>query len=98
MYNKLDEVKKYSDPEIVVKRALQLYGRDVDIRISTRKDKKYMIYDKKMGQYIHFGQLPYYDYTRHGDEIRRMKFQQRNHKWSYAPKYSSRFMSYFLLW
>lgn len=100
MENKLVELRKYSDPRIVVQRAIKLYGKNVDIRVSTRKDKKYMIYDPKKRQWIHFGSFnpPMEDYTKHGDEIRRMKFQIRNHRWAYAPKYSSAFMSYFILW
>ena len=98
MENKLIELKKYSNPEIVVQRAIKLYGKDVDIRVSTRKDKKYMIYDPKKRQWISFGQMGYEDYTKHGDEIRRMKFQIRNHRWAYSPKYSASFNTYYLLW
>jgi len=96
--SKLEQIFPYSDPNIVFARAKKLFGRDVKIEYSTRKDKKYMLYDPNKRVWIHFGQLPYYDYTRHRDEIRRMRFQQRNHKWSTAPKYSPRFLSYFLLW
>lgn len=96
--SKLEQIFPYSDPNIVFARAKQIFGRDVKIEYSTRKNKKYMLYDPNKREFIHFGQLPYEDYTRHRDEVRRMKFQIRNHEWSKAPKYSPRFLSYFLLW
>jgi hypothetical protein len=100
MENKLVELRKYSNPEIVVQRAIKLYGKNVDIRVSSRKNKKYMIYDPKKRQFIHFGSFnpPMEDYTKHGDEIRRMKFQIRNNRFASANKYSPAFNTYYLLW
>lgn len=94
--NKLKELQKYSDPEIVMSKAKQMGFNPV--QISSRKDKKYMVFDgHKM---VHFGQFkpPYEDYTKHHDEKRRSNFLKRNHKWAHAPKYSSAFLSYKLLW
>lgn len=64
---------------------------------SSRKDKKYMIMspDNKV---IHFGQRGYADFTAHKDIARLRNFQSRNAKWKDAPKWSSAWMSYHLLW
>lgn len=96
--SKLEELWKYSDPNIVFARAKQLYGRDVKIDYSEKKDKKYKLYDPNKREFIHFGQMGYEDYSRHRNEIRRMLFQQRNHRFASAPKYSAAYNSYYLLW
>jgi hypothetical protein len=63
---------------------------------SSRKDKKYMIFDgNKM---IHFGQMFYEDATKHHDKRRILNFRNRNSKWANAPIYSAAWLSYNLLW
>jgi hypothetical protein len=37
---------------------------------------------------IHFGSSLYQDYTKHGDDKGRKRFQQRNHKWKNAEPYT----------
>ena len=92
--NKLNELRQYSDPEYVMNKAQQLGLNPV--YPSSQKKHKYMVFDgTKM---IHFGLLPYQDYTYHHDPIRLMKFKKRYWKWQYAPKYSPRFLSWTLLW
>ena len=54
-----------SNPEIVYKRARKLYGNNIIIKESTRKDKKYMILDNNTGKYVHFGSLNHFDYTKY---------------------------------
>jgi hypothetical protein len=54
-----------SNPKLVYERARQLYGNDVIINESTRKDKKYMILDTNTNKYIHFGSLNHLDYTKY---------------------------------
>jgi hypothetical protein len=63
---------------------------------STRNNKKYMIISN--GKRIHFGDPNYADYTGHKDETRRNNFLIRNRSWKTAPKFSSSWLSYFLLW
>ena len=53
-----------SNPEMVYKRAKKLYGDNIIIKESTRKDKKYMILDNT-GKYVHFGSLNHLDYTKY---------------------------------
>ena len=91
---KLDQLREYSDPEFVMKKAQELGYNQV--HESSRKDKKYMVFDgHKM---IHFGQMFATDWTRHLNDKRRMNFRKRNWRWEYTPKYSASNLSYTLLW
>ena len=88
------DLKKYSDPDLVRHKAFEMGLNEV--HASSRKDKKYMVFDgHKM---VHFGQMGYEDYTYTGDELKRDRFRKRNHRWAYAPKYSPSWLSYWLLW
>ena len=96
--DKLENVNKYSDTERVFELAKKIIGDDVKIDISTRKNKKYMVLNPNTNKWVHFGQLPYYDYTKHRDEERRERFLKRNSHWASADKYSPAYLSYILLW
>ena len=89
-------INKYSNPSIVMKKAKELNLNP--IQLSSRKDKKYMVLDPNTNKMVHFGQMGYEDYTKHHDEKRRELFRKRNHKWATAEKYSSAWLSYYLLW
>jgi hypothetical protein len=91
--NKLEELKKWSNPEEVIKRGKKY---NMNIEISNRKDKKYMLLHN--GKYIHFGQMNYKDFTLTNDENKRRLFKLRNARWANADKYSAAFLSYNLLW
>lgn len=91
-------INLYSDPEIVFKLAKQIYGKNVHITLSTRKDKKYMILDPHTNKYIHFGQMGYEDYTKHKNKERRHKFLTRNKRFKDYDMYTPAYMSYYLLW
>ena len=91
---KLDKLREYSDPEYVMWKAQELGYNP--IHESSRKDKKYMVFDgHKM---IHFGQMFATDYTKHLDDKRRMNFRKRNWRWEYTPQYSASNLSFTLLW
>jgi len=92
--NKIQELKKYSDPVEVAKIAKRY---DLEVFPSTRKDKKYMIKldDNKV---VHFGQMLYKDYTLTKDDKKRDAFRARNHKWASANKTTAAWLSYHLLW
>ena len=96
--NKRDEIKKYSNPKIVYKKAINLYGDNVLIRLSTKKNKKYMIYDKLNDRWVHFGEMGYVDYTKSNDDYKRELFKIRNYKWKNAPFNTPSYMAYYLLW
>ena len=87
-----------SNPDTVFRKAKEIYGDDVELYFSTHKDKKYMIRNPETGKFIHFGAMGMTDYTKHRDEGRRWRFQQRNKKWKDADPYSPAFMAYYLLW
>lgn len=95
---KIEKLKTKSDIEEVVAKSKRIYGDDVILYVSDRKDKKYMILNPNTNKWIHFGSIDYEDFTKHGDEKRRERFQIRNHKWSRAPKWSSAYASYYILW
>lgn len=97
MEAKAEEVMKYSDPLKVAKLARKYLGKKTPIYFSTRKAKKYMVQDPD-GKWIHFGALGYADYSKHQDKERRDKFQKRNAKWKDAPKWTARWLSWWLLW
>ena len=93
-----EDIYNYTNPDIVFKKAKKIFGKDVNIKLSTRKDKKYMILNPNNNKWVHFGQYPYEDYTKHKDKERRNKFRQRNSKWADADEYSPAFMAYYILW
>ena len=91
---KLDQLREYSDPDYVMWKAQELGYNP--IHESSRKDKKYMVFDgHKM---IHFGQFGATDYTKNLDDKRRMNFRKRNWRWEYTPQYSASNLSFTLLW
>jgi hypothetical protein len=102
MEEKYNELKKFSNPNIVKKKAVEIFGKDVKIAVSTRKGKKYMIQDPQ-GRWVHFGGFnpPMEDYTKHQDPERRRRYLARATKirgeWASNP-YSSNSLSLSLLW
>lgn len=98
---KVKEIFKYSNPVEVQKRAEKLFGDDVSLELSNRKDKKYMIYDEMENKWVHFGQMGYADFTKHNDDDRRERYLARATKikgnWKENP-YSPNMLSINLLW
>lgn len=94
------ELYKYSNPNEVFKKADEVFDdMSFDIDISTRKNKKYRIRGNFTdGEWVHFGQMGYEDFTKHRDENRRDAFLKRNVKWANANYNSPAFLSYVLLW
>lgn len=95
MDKKLKELSKYSDPSKVLKN-MKKYQVEGDLFISNRRDKKYYILHE--GRKVHFGQMGYKDFTLTNDLRKKEAFQERNHKWKDAPKYTPRWCSWYLLW
>ena len=56
-----------SNPDTVFKRAKQIFGDSCLILPSTKKDKKYMLFDKTNRKFVHFGSIKNYDYTKYLD-------------------------------
>lgn len=95
---KSDEIWKWSNPKMAQKNATKLYKKD--IYRSIRKDKKYMIQDDD-GKWVHFGQMLYEDFTKHGDQSRRENYLKRASKikgnWKGNP-YSANALAMRILW
>jgi hypothetical protein len=91
---------EYSDPYISQAKAFDYLGKNAILYPSTKKDKKYMI-RKPNGMWVHFGQFPYEDYNRHGDENRRRLYLLRtanmHGNWKNDP-YSANNLSRNILW
>jgi hypothetical protein len=93
-------IEDYTNPNKVFQNAKRIYGNDVQIKLSTRKDKKYMLLNPDTKKWVHFGTMkpPMEDYTKHKDNKRRQLFKIRNQKWAEQDLYSPGFMSYYLTW
>ena len=94
---KYEDLVLISDPYKVYSKFKKMYPRDSDIKISTRKNKKYMIYDPNIKKWFHFGSTMS-DWTHHGDKQEKINFLIRNYIWADADTYSSAYASYTLLW
>jgi hypothetical protein len=101
LYNKVKEIKQYSNPEVVFKKAKKYLGYDVNISISTKPEKKYMVYNPHTNKWVHFGQMEYQDFTKHKDLIRRHNYLKRTEfikgNWR-NDKYSPNNLSRNILW
>ena len=94
---KYEDLILISDPYNVYTKFKKIYPPDSDIKISTRKKKKYMIWDPDKEKWFHFGSSDYSDYTKHKDVRIQINFLRRNKRWSDANIYSSAYASYTLL-
>lgn len=96
-----DILYQYSNPEIAQKRAFKYLGKDAILYKSFKKNKKYMIYNPNKNHFIHFGQIPYEDYTKHQNTERRRRYLKRTENmrgdWINDP-YSPNNLSRNILW
>jgi hypothetical protein len=69
-------LEEYSDIKEVQKKAKKYLGKEV--QPSTRKGKKFMVYDDNNRKWVHFGQMGYEDFTKHKDPIRRERYRKRS--------------------
>jgi hypothetical protein len=90
----MNKLEDYSNPKVVLKKGKKMGYK---ISISTRKGKKYMV-ENPDGKMVHFGAIPYEDFTFHQDEKRRQSFLSRNRRWKDADPYSPAYLSYHILW
>jgi hypothetical protein len=94
------EILKYSSPTVVKRKAKAYLGSKIPVLLSSRSDKKYMIYTPD-GKKVHFGAMGYEDYTKHKDKERRKNYLNRstNIKGAWKKdKYSPNNLSIHLLW
>ena len=96
-----DEINKYSNPKKVQEKAKKYLGEGAIIYRSAKKDKKYMIYNPNTKKWVHFGQMPYEDFTKHQDPKRRENYLKRtaNMRGNWKnDKYSANNLSREILW
>ena len=94
----MTDIEKYF--KSVEKALHKYYGNKTDLYESTRKDKKFMVFNPE-GKRVHFGAKDYLDY--HLDqsedrEQRRYRFRKRNAKWGDAEKWTPAHLAYYVLW
>jgi len=94
---KYQQLLNVSNPDQVL-RKLKKLNKNLNLYLSNRKNKKYMIINPYTNKPVHFGAIEYEDYTFHNDETRRKKFKNRNNGWKNHPPYTPGFLSYYLLW
>ena len=92
---------RYSNPKKSQKLAYKYFGKDAIIYRSSRKNKKYMIRSDGDGHWVHFGQIPYEDFTKHKNTQRRHNYLTRSGKiqgnWE-KNKYSANNLARKILW
>ena len=92
---------KYSNPKTSQKRAYHFFGKNAILYKSTKKNKKYMIKTPPKGSFVHFGQIPYEDFTKHKSTKRRRNYLKRSSKikgdWR-KHKYSANNLARKILW
>ena len=93
----MEKLCEVSNPEIVLKQLKKYYGDEVDLYLSTSKNKKYMVFDEQ-GKKVHFGDLRFSDWTKHKDKQKRNNFRNRNKRWADADIFTPAHLSYYILW
>lgn len=73
---KTAEIWKYSNPKTAQEKAFKIYGKSAVLYKSERADKKYQILNPS-GDWVHFGQMEYQDFTKHRDQARRENYLRR---------------------
>ena len=101
--DKLEQLKKISNPAEVIRKAKEYLGKGIIIHVSTQKNKKYMVMNPNTYKYVHFGSFnpPMEDFTYHKNETRRNSYLKRatNIKGNWRnDKYSANNLSINLLW
>jgi hypothetical protein len=94
-------IYNYSNPDIVYKKAQQYLGKNVIIRFSDKPPKKYMVLNPHTNKWVHFGLMPYEDFTKHQDQNRRQNYLTRtkNMRGNWRNnKYSANNLSRNILW
>lgn len=93
-------LQEYSNPYIAQKRAREYLGPGTVLKRSTRKNKKYMVLNPYTNEFVHFGQIPYEDYTKHRDKNRQRLYLLRTAKRARIEnsKYTANNLARNILW
>jgi len=100
--SKKDPIWKWSNPQQAQKQSFKYLGKKRgNIYRSTKKNKKYQIYDDINKHMVSFGQMGYEDYTKHRSLKRRRNYLTRSAKingnWKKNP-FSANNLSRIILW
>ena len=100
--DKYEQLLKVSNPKKVIENAIKYFNDpNIEINLSTVKNKKYMIINMDTMKKVHFGHIDYQDFTKHQDLQRREAYLNRAYnirgKWM-ENKYSPNNLSIALLW
>ena len=97
----MESINKYSNPKIVYKNAKKYLGKNVNIQLSDKPQKKYVVLNPHTNKWVYFGKMFYEDFTKHKDEKRRENYLKRTAnirgKWKDNP-YSANNLSRCILW
>jgi hypothetical protein len=94
-------LNEYSNSKIAKKNAVKYLGKNVVLKPSTKKDKKFMVLNPDTNKFIHFGQLGFEDFTKHQDTKRQTSYLNRtaNMKGDWKDdKYSANNLAREILW
>jgi hypothetical protein len=92
-------ITAFSNPLIAERNAKLYLGKNTELLLSSRKDKKYMIIHNN--KKVHFGAMGYEDFTKHKDKERRDAYLRRamNIKGNWKDnKYSPNNLAINILW
>ena len=71
----MEKICEVSNPELVFKQLKKYYGNEVDLYLSSSKNKKYMVINED-GKKIHFGSIIHEDFTKHTDKKGEITLEQ----------------------
>lgn len=96
------DILSYTNPKQAQKMAYKYLGKkNGTLYRSTKKDKKYMVFDPNEKHWVHFGQVGYEDYTKHKNKTRRKNYLTRSThikgNWK-RSKYTPNSLSIHVLW
>ena len=94
-------LNEYTNSKIAKKNAVKYLGKNVVLKPSTKKDKKFMVLNPDTNKFIHFGQLGFEDFTKHQDTKRQTSYLNRTANmrgdWK-DDKYSANNLAREILW
>ena len=97
----MEELIKWTNPLKAQINAEKYLGKDAELFVSIKKNKKFDIYDPNLEKWISFGQLGFEDFTKHNDKERRQRYLNRatNTKGDWKKnKYSPNNLAIHILW
>jgi len=97
-----DPIWKWSNPRLAQRQGFRCFGKKLGtIYRSTRKNKKYQIYDNINNRMVQFGQMGYEDFTKHRSLKRRRNYLTRSERirgnWK-QNRFSANNLSRKILW